>query len=73
MHTLTVRGQLKNAGVNVFGTATKKESLILRVGKGATRFAPAATGPTARRASRIFSADACTWVGRTFERRWSWR
>ena len=34
MHTLTVRGQLKNAGVNVFGTATKKESLILRVGKG---------------------------------------
>ena len=34
MHSLTVRGDLKNAGVNVFGTATKKESLILRVGKG---------------------------------------
>lgn len=34
IHTLSVRGELKNAGVNVFGSATKKESLILRVGKG---------------------------------------
>ena len=34
IHTLPVRGELKNAGVNVFGSATKKESLILRLGKG---------------------------------------
>ena len=34
VHSLSVRGELKNAGVNVFGSASKKESLILRVGKG---------------------------------------
>ena len=34
VHSLTdVRGELKCAGVNVFGSATKKESLIVRVGK----------------------------------------
>ena len=34
MHTLVCRGDLKSAGVNVFGTASKKESLILKVAKG---------------------------------------
>ena len=34
MHTLACRGDLKSAGVNVFGTASKKESLILKVAKG---------------------------------------
>ena len=34
MHTLASRGDLKSAGVNVFGTASKKESLILKVAKG---------------------------------------
>ena len=34
MHTLSCRGDLKCAGVNVFGTASKKESLILKVAKG---------------------------------------
>jgi hypothetical protein len=34
VHSLEVWGELKNAGVNVFGTSSKKESLILRVGKG---------------------------------------
>ena len=45
MHTLTVRGQLKNAGVNVFGTATKKRvpDSSRREG-GERRAAPAAGG-----------------------------
>ena len=34
MTSLEARGELKHAGVNVFGTASKKESLILRVGRG---------------------------------------
>jgi 5'-3' exoribonuclease 1 len=33
MHTLKSRGELKNAGVNVFGAASKKESLVVRVDK----------------------------------------
>ena len=34
MHSLALRGELKHAGVNVFGSASKKESLIVRVGRG---------------------------------------
>ena len=37
MHTLSSRGDLKCAGVNVFGTASKKESLILKVAKSGDR------------------------------------
>ena len=34
MHSLALRGELKHAGVNVFGTASKKESLVVRMGRG---------------------------------------
>ena len=33
MHTLKSRGELKNVSVNVFGAASKKESLVVRVDK----------------------------------------
>jgi 5'-3' exoribonuclease 1 len=37
IHSLPVQGELKNAGVNVFGSATRKESLILRLGGAAAQ------------------------------------